>query len=619
MKFAPPTVARVADLSSLALILGLGAYGVFCLPYSFPSKVPVFDTPAYNLGFNNGIAVLVILGLLAALCARNLWWRDRAPEPADKLLWTGEPDGPSRPPRMSRAIFVLFAGIYVALTCFLYSYIPHLEDFGEAAGAIARLRYALHFDGSPYRDFDFSYGPLLLYFPIAVIKLVTGMFYSTFDFGYLVSLLAAWLVGLWSLFCLVDHFRVRTVYRVLIFSALAIAGYDLGFGLAGTMLRYVTPFAVALALHKAANRLVLTGDLKPVAKLCGLVSASIFLVFAISLEFGFVFGIATAIYCGHRAWREGRVWLVPLATAPLTYGLWLLLFPGSLDRVFGAGRNFSNFPIVPAVFIVLYILSVLWVIPILLRPALSPSAGSNASFLLLWAVLVVGLIPASLGRCEHKHCLLNGLGVFIIILPVLAAYRPRVFPLYAALFVMVFGVVWRVVDVVDYAPNFVPMRLNLAGVLPPDTIDERAIVRGLDLEAVKGVALPMTVDRHTRRFLLESGRLAPQYYTDYGTVATEKELARKLADLKKATCIVVPAHVKSFKGATDADLLAFRWKQQEQTDVRHSIWLSTLFLYPLKFHTKHLPFDPMVEESRHIAEHYEVIREAHGYLLMKAK
>src|SRR6266446_4648643 len=44
---------RLAGLGSLAAILGIGWYGIFVLPYSFPQKVPVFDSPSYNVGFKN--------------------------------------------------------------------------------------------------------------------------------------------------------------------------------------------------------------------------------------------------------------------------------------------------------------------------------------------------------------------------------------------------------------------------------------------------------------------------------------------------------------------------------------------------------------------------------------
>jgi hypothetical protein len=619
MKATDFTPGRIADLVGLAAILSAGAYGIFVLPYSFPSEVPVFDTPAYNVGFNSGIAVLALLGLLGILCLRNLFWRPVRPEPVDSILWSDEPGGARRYPRMSPAIFFLFATIYVVLTGFLYAFIPHLEDFGEAAGAISRLHYALRFDLSPYRDFDFPYGPLLLYFPVAIIKLTSGLFYTSFEFGYLVSLLAAWLAGLWSLFYIIDHFRIKTAYRVVIFSALAIAGYDLGFGLAGTMLRYVTPFAVALMMHKASNRIDASDGWKAVAKLSGIGFIGIFIVFAISLEFGFIFGIAYSVYCVHRTLFDRRTWLFPLLVAGAAYPIWMLVFPHSLDRILGAGRGFSNFPVLPALYILLYVLSILWVVPILLRSGVSLNPSRNVSFFLMWAVLIVGVIPASLGRCEHKHCLLNGLGVFIVILPVLAKFRPSTFPIYTALFVMIFGVVWRVVDVVDYGPNFAPMRLALAGALAPERVDEAALVRGLGLDQYTSIALPMDVDRHTRKYLLDSGRLAPQYYMAYGSVASEKELTRKINDLKNAKYVVVPEGILPLRSMSDAEVLAYRQKQQEQTDVRHSIWLATLFLYPMKFQTKYLPFDPMLEEAKYIARNYEVVRQASGYLLMKLK
>ena len=612
-----PLSLRLADLASLAVILGIAWYGVFFLPYWFPPKVPVFDSPSYNVGFNNTVASKVVVVIIGLLFLRNLFWRPRMPEPVATIFWTGASCGARRRPRMPWSLLLLFGCIYAILTCFLYAYIPRLEEYGDAPGMIERLQLVLGTDLRPYRDFDFGYSPLMLYFPALVIKVATDILGATFTFGYFLSELLCQEVGLWMLFHLVDHFQIKTSQRMVIFSVIAIADYDIGFGISGTMLRFVTPYVITLTMHKVAERIIAGKGRWTKALLSAVSMLGIFGVLSISPEFGCVFLLAHAAYCAHRAWFQQRVWIFPMLATLACFPIWMVAFPGSLDRIFEVGRCHTCLPIVPAAFIVLYLLSLFWLMPILLRTCLSWKADGTVSFVFQWAVQLLGLVPPALARCEHFHVLFNGLGMFIVTLAVVAAVRPRAFPHYAVVFVFVFGVVWRVVGVVDYGRNLMPVRLALGGALPPEKAQTSQLVSGMDLVVYSSIATPLGIDYQTKKYLIESRRMAREYYQDYGIVMTEVELARKMRDLKNADYVLVPKSILPLKEMSDAEVLAARWKQQAQVDQQQSIWLGFLFLYPVHFQTKYLPFDPMLEEARYIARHYEVVREANGYLLMK--
>ena len=74
---SPRVLDRSPGRFSTTVILFVGALGIFFLPYYFPPRVPLAFTPAYRVGFDNGVAVLAVLGVIGAFCVRNLFWRRR--------------------------------------------------------------------------------------------------------------------------------------------------------------------------------------------------------------------------------------------------------------------------------------------------------------------------------------------------------------------------------------------------------------------------------------------------------------------------------------------------------------------------------------------------------------
>jgi len=612
---------KLGDIASVVLILAIGAYGVFVLPYSFPLKVPVSDTPSYAVGFNNRIAALVIVAVIGLLFARNLWWRRRAPEPVESVFWTGAESDKRAHLGMPVSVLVFFIVAYTVTTCFLYTFIPRLDDYAEGPNWIPRIKLALAYNLHPYRDFEFAYGPLMWYIPEYILAITSGLFGASYNLGYLLSLIIMSAFALWALFYLVDHFHIRAEQRIIIFSIISLASYDWSFNVAGTLVRYAGPFMVALMMHKALSRVEVRSDARTVTRLCAIPLLSAIGVLSISQEFGFIYVIGQSAYFLHRIFFQNRLWGYSLLSTIACLPIWLVLFPGSLDRVLSSGNCFSHLPIMPAIYIIFYILSLVWVVPILLRTCATLSPRKNAEFMLLWAIMLVAVVPASLGRCEHHHCSKNGLGAFLIALPILASFRPRMFTIYAASFALVFDVVWRVVDIVDVGGNLQPVRLALGGALQPAKPETNGLAGALGLHGYKSksIAIPMGVDRETRYYLIESGRLAPQYFMGYGSVASQVELDQKIAELKNAEYLIVPKEILGLRGLTDAQVTEARWKQQPQVDLGQSVWLGTLFLLPMNFKTKYLPFDPWIGEGRYIADHYDAVREGGGYVLMKPK
>lgn len=604
-----------AFVTAVAVILVLGAYGVFLLPYAFPYTVPMYDSPVYNVGFNTSVAIASLLAAILALTVSGVRYGARDGESVLLVFAPTRPeDGGCE--RMPFGVLVVFISLYCLLHSFFYYAIPHLDDYSEAGFHLKHYEVALRYQRYPYRDVGYPYGPILFYVPLGFITMSTWWGFSI-EYGYLLVLMINAAVGLAILFWLVDTFNVDVTCRIVIFSALAIEAYEFGMGMASTMVRYATPFALLVLSHRMSHRFKALEDRNAFVVEAATSLVTSLLTLGISPEFGVIFMIGRAVYsthralCGDRNCFAGVVGLLPVLP------IWWMLFPESLGRVLGGNRGFLNFPILPGPHILFFLGTTVWVVSRLLQCCATAPLFPATSLALAWVAMAVGLTPAALGRCEHVHVFLNGMSMFLLAMVLLAHMRSRRFVYYMIGFVIVYAVIMRVALVVDAGPGLVPLRLALGGqrVASGEQIDFVVLKEALELDDLTKVAIPLGADGSVRRYLVQSGRYEPSHYLMYSEVATQVQLDRKLRDLRNASYLLVPERIFTLKGVSDADVLAYRRSQQEQVDRQISIWLGTHFMLPYRCKTLYMPFDPMLEESRYIANHYKPIRSSGGWAI----
>ena len=164
----------------------------------------------------------------------------------------------------------------------------------------------------------------------------------------------------------------------------------------------------------------------------------------------------------------------------------------------------------------MFFLSLFWLLPKLFRVCALRRPGEEVSLVLAWAMLLVCTLPAALGRCEFGHVAHYEIAVFLTTMIVAAKWAPRLFPIYTILFVMVYGIVGRAVTVAGLSDLLQPVRMTLAGKRPSPDSPPSPLISALRLDEVSAVAGPLGLDGATRRYLIETGRFAPQYHVDYG-------------------------------------------------------------------------------------------------------
>jgi hypothetical protein len=520
---------------SVAIGLLLAWIGIFELPYCFPPTEPTAWSESYSSGFNNRVSVLATLAIIGAFCWRNYTWRPRAPEPVDTLIIDDSREGRIRT-KMPKAVLLLLAAIHAISAFLIFHCLPYLDEYGEPYNLLPRILVGLRHGLAPFRDIGWNYGPGLYYIPQAFIAM-GSRFGANSDLSYFLAYLCCSLLGIWALFYVVDSLRIRRGLRVLVFSILVLVTDDLTLGVQYTLLRFITPFAAMLVVHRMAADAMSAGKGRRLWRVYATAAIAVAVVLSISTEIGIVYAVAQTAYFVHRALFFRRVWVCGSIITAATAVVLVLGIPGTLDGLTAFSKGACNFPVYFAAHTVVYVVSLFWVLPILLRGCLSLRPRSNVSLLLAWSGLTIGMIPGALGRCDAGHVFFYGIGAFLLTMATMARFRRELLVIYAIVFFAVFGIEMRLIGYASYGDFLAPVLKVIQGD-GVERVPHCAAVDELHLDTFKSIASPFDCDRDMRRYLIDSGRLAPLYHLDLLSVCTVRDIERMVRDLKKARVVL---------------------------------------------------------------------------------
>ena len=144
----------------------LAYYALFQLPFWFPPRLRLWSA-SYAFGFNNGVAILAMAGLLAAVALLYVVQRHRACEPRIEFPLERTVAG-----RRSLVVaLALVALLYAGLTFAMYVY-----SVRSASWLMWETRHFLHrtwlmdvYGLRPYTEFSAEYGPMLTYTPLVYV------------------------------------------------------------------------------------------------------------------------------------------------------------------------------------------------------------------------------------------------------------------------------------------------------------------------------------------------------------------------------------------------------------------------------------------------------------------
>jgi len=509
------------------------ALGIFWLPYRFPqhSEAATAESLSLLTGFNNNVAIVALLTGVLLLTA--LRWRRKLP-PQFLPSSTGMPVKP----------LLVLCVIQTLITATLLVAVHERPPAAEAYYFLDRM-YPLAAGMAPYRDFEFLYGPLLVYLPYWFSKLSGAPLYLV----YLCVFLAFELIGLWMLWKIIGMARAPARTKTLAFYCLsAVTLPNLSLGLQYTLPRYLTAFCAVLALAAFAR----TNRSRPIplALACALLGG---IIFGLSPEMGLVFipaALATLIAQAREAGDRpiGRV-LALLAGVGL---LFLLLPSGMLAGVGSYSRGGGSFPVVPSAFLVLYVVSVLIAGPYLLLALRRLDSGAlpfppDVTF--GWTVLSFAMVTGALNRADGGHVLFYGIGFFLFLL-LGTGLSNRWRKVYAGLFAFVFGVVVTYTGFYIYFDELMlPLPKSVLGELHWKSLQDRteynrqtsAGFDRLDAELISTGPLCVPFgEAGITAHLARRGGLQSDYFIGLGNIYSRAAVQKKISSLARCRGLVAP-------------------------------------------------------------------------------
>jgi hypothetical protein len=389
------------------------------LVFWLPLRIPMHPSGSisFELGFNNRAALVGFLAVLALGCfsTRGL---NMEPTAGDAV---SEPDSQT----------LLWGLLATAVCCAVMAWVAHFTwGMDESPYLIGRVRTLL-LGQRPYQDFEFIYGPLLLYMPAWVAR----AFHIDAGPAYFIAWTIQWLAGTAMIALAVRWLgfaarRGRLAFW-LIWSAFLSSLVNTG--------ETYTPFRelAALVCLLAVHRLVISPRRWRAFAVAVLSAAAIF---TISPEMATAFMAATALYLGLASLGPDLWWSDLRYVAG--YLLMLLGFLAVLvtanrlhefdsAKAFGSGGADVPLLLTPTSFFVLAAMFVSGVFAASRLRELRLRDPRVAA-----TIVAFSLLPGAFGRADPSHLVLYGLSALMVALSIASAGSAETWLRTAWLFVL---------------------------------------------------------------------------------------------------------------------------------------------------------------------------------------
>ena len=386
---------------AVAGFLTAGFIAVFFLPYGVPVAPAISDS--YVFGFNNRAALVCFLVFAASFAywsgGLGLVVRTADRLPASRAL--------------SRRLLWVTLAITSSVTLSFWLAYRGIGAINEGGYLMDRLQH-LASGETIYRDFEFIYGPTVLYFPLVLHR----VFHLPLLDAYYLAWSLAWVGGI-ALLWLTVEWTCGTSPRKDGIYLLAFLGFifsTVSLGLNYTPLRFAgAPFFAALTMRVLdTQRSVLP------AVLTALGGGSWVMFY--SPEQGIAFVLGTFVFFLVFVDRGlpnyvPSVVLLACGECLLAVALWRT---GVLHYMRGMAGGGYNLPLLPSLN-TLVLLGLLLAAGCVLANSLRlRRRGSAVEYLVLISLFA---LPAAFGRCDPGHIFMNTLGAFLAAWTVIS-YRP---------------------------------------------------------------------------------------------------------------------------------------------------------------------------------------------------
>ncbi len=564
-----------------AILWTLTGFGIFWLPYRVPAPMSGVCSLSADVGFNNHAAVLAAgIGLLLLTALQLVTNRSARPTtvPSEDMH------------RGLGRMFVALALLQGTIAIYFFWLLRHQWYLGEGNQFINRLYYVQE-HLLPYRDFQFTYGPPFLYIPYA-FHLLFGMSMRS---AYFVALYLFQFAGLFFLFSLLRHakpFSLAARWILLILGLPYILGVSLG--LQYTAVRFLAPYAALLVCDR------ILGSAAPgFVRLTLITAASIFAMFLISPEMGLSFIPALLIYFWFKTSHSFGQIAGVLCGLGLATTIVMTALREQVDLVGGYSSGGGSYPLLASPFLLVYLYSVLRLIPRSAAALLSrtpPAMPFPTALMAGFVVQAAALIPGALSRPQIWD--VYGYGTGVLLLLMLSLRRNTLASrMYLAAAAFTFVILFPVASFFQYRPLIGLVRASARHSRGTDP----AIADSSGLAAFHSLCVPYG-ESPLLKLLTGSGKLSPDYFDGRINLLTPRQVKRKIADISRCPYIITTPGMFNIQDERDPRLAAMTQN-----------WVKLTFMYPFDVDLKIDSCGRMLLPlSQYIRTHYCETRQLSG-------
>jgi hypothetical protein len=383
-------------VAALVLIGAMCVLGVLALPWVVPVRVLPIESVSQMFGFSNRVAVLsaVVGALLLAVVSYRI--RTHVDEPFVTTT-AGEPGA-----RLSRIAVVLVAAASAVVVIGMGVWLAArpVQDSPYFVDRMLRLVNG----NTPYTQFEFSYGPLMLY-PQTWLFLGLHRLGVSLNWTYCVWFAGAQALGVVLACYVIDRLAItsRTV-KLSLLVALVVVDAPL-LSLNQSLFRVMLPYALLLAVLGFARR---KGFGLAAAALA---VASVVLVALVSPEQGVALLGGMLAAFSVPAWRGRRGAWTALGVV-VAGGAVVAAVVLRLPSVAWAATGINNLPVFPGT-PELVLLAALLLVAISVGSELDFDDLDRAPLLVGWFAAGLVLLSAAMGHADGMHVFLNGMGFLL--------------------------------------------------------------------------------------------------------------------------------------------------------------------------------------------------------------
>lgn len=537
-----PTVALGSAARLLFLFAAL-AIPTLVAPWFVPVRAS--RTLSYMQGFSNVALWMLVVGLLMTptiLIMRSRFGPMLAPS---HVRLSAIHD------KSVERVWSWGFGSYVAFSAFLLILSLNLAGYFDAEYFL--IRAALIAAGkSPYADFEYAYGPLLLY-PLVGLQHV-GLPAGA-SLAALVLLQSA--IGYLSIYVLLKWLMEERAARYMLACILVATTPSLLVGGENyTFFRFATVAVIACAvLRRVSGSQAVVG---------ALLSGPLFLLaWSISPEIAVAVGAAFGLVCAVSSGRPIPTFVLALTSIGTSLAVTPMVLESYITLIEFAGGG-KNFPAYPAIHILFFIGSVF-------AASLHIATKQIRTHPVDWFLFIYStlLIPAALGRCDPLHVVFNGFGFFILAGKYLLENRLRwvSFTRFSLAYAWIFLVTWVPVYAVFVAPGM-EARLTLASATAAKWIAGEVPfdVTAAAAEIKKGHALHIDglKTSNGELFILPAVSSRPEdtslatYYVAFENTASSRAIGKLMDQIRGKRLLIEPKGIEALckpRGTELASLL----------------------------------------------------------------